>query len=244
MDRVDARDDGRRLRVHADPEAARAVSASRWSSSATSAGPPTEATATTPRRPAAWLTGVAPEADRRRRLPASARRSIRSSRSRSARTRRFPSLEVGHRGFHRAARLVRARLQLRVHEHAVLADADDAAADGDQSARRVRAACSAAGDTARAAAGAHRRRPQHPRSRSPEDLARSASAASGRRDRARLDEYLDNVREVERRIQRPKQQARTTPLTVPTAPVGVPESFEEHVGADVRPAGAGLSRPT
>jgi len=51
----------------------------------------------------------------------------------------------------------------------------------------------------------------------------------GPRDRARLGEYLEHIREVERRIQRAEQQT-STELVVPTAPVGVPESFEEHVG--------------
>jgi hypothetical protein len=49
----------------------------------------------------------------------------------------------------------------------------------------------------------------------------------GRRDRARLDEYLANVRETERRIQQAEQRA-TRELTVPSAPIGVPESFEDH----------------
>jgi hypothetical protein len=48
----------------------------------------------------------------------------------------------------------------------------------------------------------------------------------GSRDHARLSEYLDDVREIERRIQRAEQQ--TLELTVPDAPVGVPASFEEH----------------
>jgi hypothetical protein len=51
----------------------------------------------------------------------------------------------------------------------------------------------------------------------------------GPRDRTRLDQYLDNVREIERRIQRAEAHNRTRVL--PTdAPIGVPESFEEHVG--------------
>jgi hypothetical protein len=50
----------------------------------------------------------------------------------------------------------------------------------------------------------------------------------GNRDRARLDDYLENVREIEQRIQRAEKQAATT-VAVPDAPVGVPESFEEHV---------------
>jgi hypothetical protein len=50
----------------------------------------------------------------------------------------------------------------------------------------------------------------------------------GPRDRVRLSDYLDNVREIEQRIQRAEKQA-TTEVPVPNAPIGVPESFEEHV---------------
>ena len=48
-------------------------------------------------------------------------------------------------------------------------------------------------------------------------------------DKARLGEYLEHIREVERRIQRAEQQSDTK-LEIPTAPVGVPESYEDHVG--------------
>src|SRR4029077_20124918 len=58
-----------------------------------------------------------------------------------------------------------------------------------------------------------------------DDLA-DLKADLGARDHARLAEYLDDVREIERRIQRAEQQ--TIALTVPDAPVGVPDSFEEH----------------
>jgi len=50
----------------------------------------------------------------------------------------------------------------------------------------------------------------------------------GAADRSRLDEYLSHVREVERRIQLTEKQADSH-LEIPAAPVGVPESFEEHV---------------
>jgi hypothetical protein len=50
----------------------------------------------------------------------------------------------------------------------------------------------------------------------------------GARDRARIDDYLENVREVEQRIQRAEKQAKTE-VQVPDAPVGIPESFEKHV---------------
>jgi hypothetical protein len=49
----------------------------------------------------------------------------------------------------------------------------------------------------------------------------------GSRDRSRLDEYLQHVREVESRIERAEKQA-TTDLTLPDAPVGVPPLFEDH----------------
>jgi uncharacterized protein DUF1552 len=50
----------------------------------------------------------------------------------------------------------------------------------------------------------------------------------GSRDRVRLSDYLENVREIEKRIQRAEKQA-TTEVRVPDAPIGVPEAFEEHV---------------
>jgi hypothetical protein len=52
----------------------------------------------------------------------------------------------------------------------------------------------------------------------------------GPADRVRLSAYLDEVREVERRIQ--KVEAQNTsgePRELPGAPVGVPDSFSEHV---------------
>ena len=47
-------------------------------------------------------------------------------------------------------------------------------------------------------------------------------------DRARLDEYLENVREIERRLEKATQQSANNP-DLPTAPVGVPDAFEDHV---------------
>jgi len=48
-------------------------------------------------------------------------------------------------------------------------------------------------------------------------------------DRTRLDEYLANVREVERRIVQAENQRSERALEAPPTPSGVPESFEEHV---------------
>jgi hypothetical protein len=50
----------------------------------------------------------------------------------------------------------------------------------------------------------------------------------GNRDRSRLREYLDNVREIEQRIQRAEKQSGSS-LNVPEAPVGIPEVFSEHM---------------
>jgi hypothetical protein len=59
------------------------------------------------------------------------------------------------------------------------------------------------------------------------DDLRTVQAGIGPGDRVRLSQYLDHVREIERRIQRAAQQSEAIP-DIPDAPVGVPESFEEH----------------
>src|SRR5580704_7120420 len=47
-------------------------------------------------------------------------------------------------------------------------------------------------------------------------------------DRTRLTEYLDDIREIERRIQKATEQSANE-LNVPEAPVGIPEAFDDHV---------------
>ncbi|HUE89630.1 MAG TPA: DUF1552 domain-containing protein [Vicinamibacterales bacterium] len=52
----------------------------------------------------------------------------------------------------------------------------------------------------------------------------------GSADRARLDDYLDDVREVERRIQKVEAENQSgEQREIPDAPAGVPDSYEEHV---------------
>jgi hypothetical protein len=52
----------------------------------------------------------------------------------------------------------------------------------------------------------------------------------GARDRSRLGEYLDNVREIERRIQKVEAfNASGEVRELPAAPTGVPDSYDEHV---------------
>jgi hypothetical protein len=52
----------------------------------------------------------------------------------------------------------------------------------------------------------------------------------GAGDQSRLNSYLDSVREIERRIARIEQRnASGESRALPTAPLGVPDSWEEHV---------------
>ncbi len=50
----------------------------------------------------------------------------------------------------------------------------------------------------------------------------------GVRDRVRLDQYLDSVREVEREIQRAEQAAKDNKMPDLDRPVGVPAAFADH----------------
>ena len=51
----------------------------------------------------------------------------------------------------------------------------------------------------------------------------------GPSDRSRLDDYLEDVREIERRIQKAEQSNAAQGISLPSAPVGVPDSWVEHV---------------
>ena len=51
----------------------------------------------------------------------------------------------------------------------------------------------------------------------------------GPSDRQTMTQYLENIREIERRIQRAEQTQGDEELLLPTRPAGVPFDFEEHV---------------
>jgi hypothetical protein len=51
----------------------------------------------------------------------------------------------------------------------------------------------------------------------------------GLRDRTSVEEYLDAVRDIERRIQRAEDSNALTPLPLVAQPGGVPEEYDEHV---------------
>lgn len=51
----------------------------------------------------------------------------------------------------------------------------------------------------------------------------------GAQDRGTLTDYLENVREIERRIQQAEQQQGAVDLKLPAVPAGIPFVFEEHI---------------
>ena len=154
-------------------------------------------------------------------------RSIRSTRS--ARPGHADSVDAAVHREHRPGRRLRLRLLLRLHGHDQLGVADRAAADGSRSARRVRSAVRRRRARRKQRRAQRKRRPQHPR------LGQRRSRATCRRqlgpaDRARLGDYLDDMREIERRIQtveareRERRAARAARRASRRA-----RSFEEHV---------------
>ena len=210
-----ARATGRRRRSGADfefvadPEAARAASAKHMTVVSRAVRPA--------RRPRDDGGGVAERRDseahdRRRR----ARRHHDRPGDRRADRRRHaaPVARAGHRGLHRLDRRLRPGLQLRLHEHDLVEEPHDAAADGDQPARRVRAACSAAPARRRSAWRAW----QTDRSilDSVQEDVGDLQQGLGTRDTRRLNDYLDNVREIEQRIQKAEKQATTSSRPCPT----------------------------
>jgi hypothetical protein len=51
----------------------------------------------------------------------------------------------------------------------------------------------------------------------------------GAQDRSTMNDYLENVREIERRIQKSEQGGAQDNLNLPEAPAGIPYSFEQHI---------------
>ena len=52
--------------------------------------------------------------------------------------------------------------------------------------------------------------------------------ALGARDKSKLDEYLDSIRDIERRIQKAEEQSASMKLPVMERPTGIPDEFEAH----------------
>jgi hypothetical protein len=51
----------------------------------------------------------------------------------------------------------------------------------------------------------------------------------GPRDKTTMKDYLESVREIERRIQRTEKEQTDPDITVPPSPAGIPYSYEEHI---------------
>jgi len=60
---------------------------------------------------------------------------------------------------------------------------------------------------------------------SAKDLSKTLDA----RDKVRLSDYLENVREIERRIEQAEKKHSDSEIAAPDTPAGVPDSYEEHV---------------
>jgi hypothetical protein len=60
-----------------------------------------------------------------------------------------------------------------------------------------------------------------------EDVAR-LKPGLGARDKGKLDEYLEGIRDIERRIQKAEEQSATLKLPVMERPTSIPDEFEAH----------------
>jgi len=60
-----------------------------------------------------------------------------------------------------------------------------------------------------------------------DDVSRLESGL-GPRDRNKLDEYVESIRDIERRIQRAEEQNATLKMPVMERPTAIPEEFEDH----------------
>jgi len=60
------------------------------------------------------------------------------------------------------------------------------------------------------------------------DAVASLQNRLGASDRSRVAEYLDSMREIERRIQVAEKQSGESVIQLPDRPVGAPESYDEH----------------
>jgi Protein of unknown function (DUF1552) len=51
----------------------------------------------------------------------------------------------------------------------------------------------------------------------------------GAQDRSAMNDYLENIREIERRVQKSEQGGTQSSADLPQAPAGIPYSFEQHI---------------
>ena len=138
----------------------------------------------------------------------------------------------------RRRRFLRSRFRLQLLRHHLVPHAHNAAAHGNRAAQAVPAAV----------------RPGRHRGGAQENLGKQYASildlvsteatdlqrTLGPQDRAMLSDYLDTVREIERRVE--KMEAHDlSHVNVPNAPAGTPPQFRTAHQSDVRPDRAGLS---
>ena len=120
------------------------------------------------------------------------------------------------------------QLLVRLHRLDQLGVAERAAADDPRSARSPSTCCSASGNTPEERAARRETRSSILDWIGGEVERVRRSLGTG--DRQRLDKYMDNVREIERRIQAVEAHNRSGEArALPDAPAGVPDSFSEHM---------------
>ena len=180
-----------------------------------------------------WLTGDAAEADGRSGLRG--RRLGRSGHRQAYRAGHDVPVTRGRdRRLQRARGRLRPGLQLRLHEHAELADADDAAADGDQSASRVRAPVRRwwhAGTASRA--HAHRSQPARLRGRRSEAHRRRSADT-----RSRATRRVSELHPGDRAAHRTRREAGARAAGRAERAGGRARGLRRARRVDVRPAGA------
>ena len=59
--------------------------------------------------------------------------------------------------------------------------------------------------------------------------AKSLEKTLGKGDKATVGEYLENIREIERRLERATKEQDSAELQLPEAPAGIPFSYDQHV---------------
>ena len=129
-------------------------------------------------------------------------------------------------------RSLRCRLQLRIQQHAFVAHSDSSLNGGKQSSRRFRTIIRR--ERQHGCRACARDVSQQDRSilDSITDRVKSLQRSLGASDNRKVNDYLESLRDVERRIQKAEEQSAQNTANVPSVerPVGIPDGFERHVG--------------
>ena len=123
-------------------------------------------------------------------------------------------------------RPVRQRIRVRLSEQPLVVVADDPAAVRGPPAHRLRASVRRRGQRRRDRRAALKKRASLLDSVT-DEIARLKNTL-GPTDRARVSQYLETVREVERRIQKAEADAKDNTLPDLDRPVGVPAAYADH----------------